>query len=77
MTDSQGGEGTHILPEQPQPDPDEQLREALHEAAVVIRKLAPFCATVDELVGMIELAQVNDGQLQMLKREISPVLLRN
>ncbi len=49
-----------------QPSPEDRYRSAVQDAAVVIRKLAPKCKSLDDLVGMLELAASNDGQLALL-----------
>lgn len=47
-----------------------QLREELAAAQGVLEKLAPYCKTVPEMVGMIELALGNPGQLLLLGQVI-------
>ena len=64
------------MPNPTPPQPDEQFRSALQDAAAVIRKLSPICKTPAEMVDMIELALISDGQLNLIKRELQPVALR-
>ena len=45
---------------------DEQFRASVKDALVVLRVLGTFCETVEEAIGMGELALTNDGQLRML-----------
>lgn len=61
----------------PVPNPDEQLRSALQDSVAVIRKLCPLCKTPAEMIDMIELALISDGQLNLIKRELSPVSLKS
>lgn len=56
-----------------EPNPDDQLRSALQDAVAVIRKLSPLCKTPAEIIDMIELGLISDGQLNLLKRELAPV----
>ena len=63
-----------------QPNDQQTVRDAfrssLEDSVAILRKLAPHCGSVDELIGMLELACHNDGQLGLLMREITPVKLR-
>lgn len=63
------------MPEAAQPSTDEQLRSALQDAVAVIRKLSPLCKSPSEMIDVIELALISDGQLSLLKRELTPVSL--
>ncbi len=53
------------------------FRSSLEDSIAVIRKLSPHCTSVDDLVGVLNLALENDGQLTLLMREVFPVQLRN
>ncbi len=45
---------------------EEDFRAELSKLVDLARALAPICTTTDDLVGICELAQTNDGQLRML-----------
>ena len=45
---------------------EEVFRQGLQAVVEVARKLSPYCQTVDEMVGMVELALENDAQLKIL-----------
>lgn len=67
--------------EQPEPqhtvlNPEEQFRLALDDAVAILRKLAPLCGSVEELVGVAELAMTNDAQLRLLMDRVAPVHFR-
>ena len=57
------------------PSTDDQLRSALQDAVAVIRRLSPLCKSPSEMIDLIELALISDGQLNLLKRELQPVTL--
>lgn len=42
------------------------FRESLKDLAVIAQKLMPFCATIEEMLSIIQLAIENDGQLRLL-----------
>jgi hypothetical protein len=46
--------------------PEESFRESLKDVIVVAQMLASHCQTIEELIGMAELALENDGQLRLL-----------
>lgn len=48
------------------PSAEEGYREALADVVTVARQMAPYCMTVNELIGMAELALSNDAQLKLL-----------
>lgn len=58
-------------------DKDAGFREVLEDAAAVIRRLAPFCGTFEELLAMLDLAvgdpdrPGNDGQMKMLMEYVT------
>lgn len=58
------------MTEQPrQPSPEEALasfRSSLEDLVVISEKLSPLCKTVEEMIGMTELAIKNDAQLRLL-----------
>ena len=58
------------------PSGEDRFRSALQDAAVILRKLAPLCKDVNEMVEMLELAAANEGQLTLLMDRIGPVRLR-
>ncbi len=61
---------------EPQTSPEEEFRYGLEFTAILLRKLAPVCTTLDELVGMCEYAKTNDAQLRLLMREVGPVRMK-
>lgn len=46
--------------------PEESFRSSLEDLVAIAGALAPCCDSVADLVGMIELALTNDGQLKTL-----------
>lgn len=48
-----------------------QFRESLKDATVIIEKLAPHVASVEELVAVLRLAQENDTQLRLVLKEVT------
>ena len=59
--------------------PEEQrlrMREEIADTIVIIKKVAQYCGNVDDLVGMLQLALQNDGQLTLLMAELAPLQLR-
>lgn len=44
----------------------DQFRSSLEDIVAIAEKLAPYCKTADELIGMSKLAIENDGQLRLL-----------
>lgn len=46
--------------------PQESFRSSLEDLVAIAGALAPLCDSVADLVGMIELALTNDGQLNVL-----------
>jgi hypothetical protein len=55
---------------------EDRFRSTLRDVVEVIKKLAPECGSVDDLVGMCELAMKNDGQLRLLLNMVAPLELR-
>ncbi len=49
-------------------DPVEALREGLQDVILIIDRLGPYCGTIDELRGMVELALSNDAQCRLLSK---------
>jgi len=49
-----------------QPTPEEAFRASLEDVVVVLKKLATFCRTPEEVVDLCELALISDGQLKLL-----------
>ena len=56
--------------------PEELFRENLQDVISIVERLAPLCKDPDDLVNMMKLALINDGQLRMLFREMSPLSRR-
>ena len=65
------------MTENKQQTPDDRFREALEDAVMILKKLAPRCGDVNELTEMAELALSNGGQLRLLMAEVSPVRMRS
>lgn len=55
---------------------EDSFRESLKDMIVVVRKLAPHCKNLEDLLGMAQLATTNQGQLRFLMNEIQPLRLR-
>lgn len=47
-------------------DVEASFRSSLEDVLLVVKKLAPFCASAEEMCGMIALALENDGQNKLL-----------
>lgn len=45
---------------------EEGFKSSLEDVVAVASKLAPFCRTVEEMIGMAQLALENEGQLRLL-----------
>lgn len=60
-------------PKPQEQDPDARLRSAIQDTLVVLRKLTPVCGSIEDLTLMLELALTSDGQLTLIKRELSPL----
>lgn len=58
------------------PTVEDSFRDTLQDVIVVVKKLAPCCRSVNDLIGMAELAMQNDGQLFLLMEKVGPVTLR-
>ena len=52
---------------------EEQFRDNISDLLAVLRCFAPHCKTPDDLVGMLELALKNDGQLALLLDRLTPL----
>ena len=54
------------------PDKDDvsEFRGVVEVMAVVAEKLAPYCSTVGELVGMLKHGLDNDAQLKLLMKTV-------
>lgn len=50
---------------------EEQFRSALQDVVAIGEKLSPYCKSVEELTGMVELALLNDAQLRLLMELVS------
>ena len=55
---------------------EQQFRESLQDVVIILKKLVPHCRTPEDLIGMIELAQINDGQLAILWEQVNPTAFR-
>jgi hypothetical protein len=53
------------------PNVEDSFRSSLQDVVTISEKLAPHCASVEEMTGMIKLALDNDGQLRLLMREFT------
>lgn len=51
--------------------PADAFRDALEATRDIAHALSPYCTTTADLIGMIELAMSNDGQLQMLMEKVT------
>jgi hypothetical protein len=49
---------------------EDSFRGSLQDVVGICTKLAPVCTSVDELVGICQLAIDNDAQLKLLMREV-------
>lgn len=45
---------------------EEALRSDLESSLVILKTLEPYCSNVKQLIGMLEVALNNDGQLRFL-----------
>ena len=45
---------------------EQSFRESLQDVITIAGKLSGYCKTVDELVGMLELAKENTAQLRLI-----------
>jgi hypothetical protein len=48
----------------------DSFREALEALLEIAQALHPECDSVADLIGVVELAQINDGQLKLLMRRV-------
>jgi hypothetical protein len=55
---------------------EDQYRSAIQDAATVLRKLAPICRGVDDMVGLLEFSLVNDATLAMLIERLGALKFR-
>ena len=46
----------------------DQFREELSKVTELVNALSPVCHSLEELVGVCELAQTNDAQLRMVMK---------
>ena len=53
--------------------PEDDFRSALKDVIAIVKKLAPYCTSVDDLIGMAELGLENSGQLALLMDQVTPV----
>lgn len=52
--------------EQEKKSPQELFRDSLEDLITIAGALAPHCENMKDLVGLLELAMTNDGQLSIL-----------
>ncbi len=50
---------------------EDAFRESLKDVVAFAQKVSSCCKTVEDLIGMAELALTNDGQLQLLMEKIT------
>lgn len=55
---------------------EDRFRSALQDVVVIVRKLAPLCKDIEELVGLAQSALENDGVLHLLLREVTPLQMK-
>lgn len=48
----------------------ETLRASLQDVLQCLNTMAPYCETVKELIDLVELALINDGQLKLIMKPI-------
>jgi hypothetical protein len=57
-------------------DVEASFRNSVSDAIPLIKALSRHCRTVDDVVKMLELALVSDGQLHMIIEAVAPLQLR-
>jgi hypothetical protein len=56
--------------DQQEVSPEDKFRDALKDVLVIAKRLAPHCRTTEELIGVLDHALQNDGQLRLLMTKI-------
>lgn len=64
------------MTEQPKREPTQEeiergFRESLMDVIAVAEKLAPVCRSVEEMIGVVELAVTNDAQMRLLMNSVN------
>lgn len=54
------------MPPETKQDPTASFRESLKDLIIIVEKLAPYCQSLEDLVGVASLALENDGQAKMI-----------
>ena len=49
---------------------EEGFRSALEDVVAIIQRLAPICKSINDMLGMVELALKNDSQCRLLFKEV-------
>ena len=62
--------GENVTNTEQQQTDEEKFREALGDVMVIVKRLAPHCQRVDELIGVLQHAMENDGQLRLLMSRV-------
>lgn len=50
---------------------ESDYRKAVEDTVAIAAAMAPYCERVDDLVGMLNLALENDGQLKWLLKTVA------
>ena len=58
------------MAEKQQPTIDD-FRSSIEDLITIAEKLSPYCSSVEELVGLLQLALTNDAQLKMILQNLS------
>lgn len=56
---------------QTQTELESSFRESLGEVAAILEKIAPFCQTTEDAIGLIKLGTSNDAQLRLLMAQMT------
>ena len=54
------------MPEMTQTDVENKFRDSIGDILTILDKLSPYCKTIDDLIGLLELSIKNDAQLRLL-----------
>lgn len=49
---------------------EDKFRDSLQDVITVAERIAPFCRTVDEMIGILQLGLANDAQLRILMNKV-------
>ena len=68
-------------PPKEQTQPSEQdvkasFRESLDDTIAILESVGPLCSDIDELIGILQLAQKNDSQLVLVMDRVAPKRMR-